>query len=280
MEKAEHFYYQSIMQDLNRIKNDEPVMQINPEEIRQCVEELNWKINVERSSILNESQEIGENMDLMKFFEGVRNYQNWQENIRKECFERLKERSHAVEKELTFKKGFIISKLEHIFKEIKTKNLSGIFKIAHKHRRRNRFAKIFDKLVANKYKDYFGCIKEKSQQPNARSILLNMFIRTLPKRLISEARKVAIDVKYRTDKINKLIFRTTELKRNRELMLKYSAFKQLNIKPMIKASKITDAVKLTATAYKKIALRLFLKALLMPAKIMCGKLSQMERDRL
>jgi len=28
--KAEHFYYESLMLDLNKIKNHQPVMQINP----------------------------------------------------------------------------------------------------------------------------------------------------------------------------------------------------------------------------------------------------------
>jgi hypothetical protein len=40
--------------------------------------------------MLNESQEVGENMDLMKFFEGVRNYQNWHENIKRDTLSRLK----------------------------------------------------------------------------------------------------------------------------------------------------------------------------------------------
>jgi hypothetical protein len=39
---------------------------------------------------------VGENIDLMKFFEGVRNYQNWNENIKRESLERLKEKAHNI----------------------------------------------------------------------------------------------------------------------------------------------------------------------------------------
>lgn len=46
MDKAEVYYYQSIIQDLTRIKNNEIVVNITKEEIKQCVEELNWKVNV------------------------------------------------------------------------------------------------------------------------------------------------------------------------------------------------------------------------------------------
>lgn len=55
LDKAEICYYQSIAYDLARLQNSEPVVQISKEEIRQCVEELNWKINVERSSYKTES---------------------------------------------------------------------------------------------------------------------------------------------------------------------------------------------------------------------------------
>lgn len=37
LDKAEHLYYQSIVQDLNRIRNNEVIMQINKEEIKRCV---------------------------------------------------------------------------------------------------------------------------------------------------------------------------------------------------------------------------------------------------
>ena len=33
----------------------------------------------------------------MKFFEGVRNYQNWNETIKKECIEKLKEKARNIE---------------------------------------------------------------------------------------------------------------------------------------------------------------------------------------
>jgi hypothetical protein len=46
MDKAEIYYYQSIIQDLTRIRNNEMVVTISKEEIRQCIQELNWKVNV------------------------------------------------------------------------------------------------------------------------------------------------------------------------------------------------------------------------------------------
>ena len=47
----------------------------------------------------------------MKFFEGVRNYQNWNENIKKECLEKLKEKARNIELDLTLKRGFITEKV-------------------------------------------------------------------------------------------------------------------------------------------------------------------------
>ncbi len=85
LDKAQQFYYQSIILDLNRIKNNQPVIQISKEEICQSIDEINWKVNVEINSKLNESQQIGENIELMKFFEGVRNYQNKQNELQKQC---------------------------------------------------------------------------------------------------------------------------------------------------------------------------------------------------
>ena len=53
------FYFQSIIHDLNKIKDNEVVIEISKEEIRQTVEEINWKINVERSSILGDAEDVG-----------------------------------------------------------------------------------------------------------------------------------------------------------------------------------------------------------------------------
>lgn len=69
---------------------------------------------MEKSIHESRVEEVGEHVDLMKFFEGVRNYQNWNENVKKETIDKLKDKAHKIELKLTLKKGFILSKLEKI----------------------------------------------------------------------------------------------------------------------------------------------------------------------
>lgn len=57
------------------------------------------------------------------------------------------------------------------------------------------------------------------------------------------------------------------LKRNREFFLKYSAFKLLNIKPIIKASCYTKALQVTENVLKRLALKIFIKAINLPTNI-------------
>jgi hypothetical protein len=57
------------------------------------------------------------------------------------------------------------------------------------------------------------------------------------------------------------------LKRNREFFLKYSTFKLLNTKPIIKASCFTKGLQITTNVCKRLALRIFIKAINIPTSI-------------
>ena len=56
LDKAEMLYIESFTHDLERLKNEDKIATINFEEIRQFIEEMNWKFSYNRQSILNESQ--------------------------------------------------------------------------------------------------------------------------------------------------------------------------------------------------------------------------------
>lgn len=87
------FYLESFKHDINELINNQRITHIHFEDLPQFIHEINWKLSADNkeSMILNESQqEIGENIDLMKFFEGVRNYQNWEESLEKRTIEKLK----------------------------------------------------------------------------------------------------------------------------------------------------------------------------------------------
>ena len=94
-------------------------------------------------------------MDLMKFFEGVRNYQNWHENIKRDTLTHLKERAHAIVNELSFKRGFILSKFERQIAKIQANNLQEIFKINVRHCRFQRIVQILGKFRQGKIRQYF-----------------------------------------------------------------------------------------------------------------------------
>ena len=66
---------------------------------------------MEKSIHESRVEEVGEHVDLMKFFEGVRNYQNWNENVKKETIDKLKHKAYDIQLKLALKKGFILSKL-------------------------------------------------------------------------------------------------------------------------------------------------------------------------
>lgn len=51
---------------------------------------------MEKSIQESRVEEVGEHVELMKFFEGVRNYQSWNENVKKETIGKLKEKAHKI----------------------------------------------------------------------------------------------------------------------------------------------------------------------------------------
>lgn len=54
-----------------------------------------------------------------------------------------------------------------------------------------------------------------------------------------EIRKTAIEYKTKKENIDKLVRKSLEIKRKMETVHKFTSFKRLNIKPMIKASRFT-----------------------------------------
>lgn len=57
-----------------------------------------------------------------------------------------------------------------------------------------------------------------------------------------------------------------ELKRKKETLLKVMSFRQMNVKPMIRASKITEGTSYLIQAIEKVAVRNILKKLDIPVK--------------
>lgn len=48
LDKAEMLYIESFTHDLERLKNEDKIATINFEEIRQFIEEMNWKFSYNR----------------------------------------------------------------------------------------------------------------------------------------------------------------------------------------------------------------------------------------
>lgn len=48
LDKAEMLYIESFTHDLERLKNEDKIATINFEEIRQFIEEMNWKFTYNR----------------------------------------------------------------------------------------------------------------------------------------------------------------------------------------------------------------------------------------
>lgn len=94
----------------------------------------------------------------MKFFEGVRNYQNWHENIKKDSLQKLKEKAHIVQNELSFKKGFIVTKLSDKILSIQNDHRAEIFKINRNFKRFLRITNIIGKVRHKALKQYFNDI--------------------------------------------------------------------------------------------------------------------------
>lgn len=110
-------------------------------------------------------------MDLMKFFEGVRSYQNWHEDIKRDTLTHLKERSHAIENELSFKRGFILSKFERQIAKIQANNLQEIFKINVRHNRFQRIVHILGKFRHGKIRQNFEILKASSKNSTAKELI-------------------------------------------------------------------------------------------------------------
>lgn len=123
-------------------------------------------------------------MDLMKFFEGVRNYQNWHENIKRDTLTHLKERAHAIENELSFKRGFILSKFERQIAKIQANNLQEIFHINVRHNRFQRIVQILGKFRQGKIRQNFEVVKASSKSSTAKELSFSMFTRYLPRKYV------------------------------------------------------------------------------------------------
>ena len=99
----------------------------------------------------------------MKFFEGVRNYQNWNETIKKECIEKLKEKARNIELQLTLKRGFLASKISEIYCNLKHRNLSSLFQNDREERAKEKFSRTVTKLYLSCEKKAFDQIASSSQ---------------------------------------------------------------------------------------------------------------------
>lgn len=213
-------------------------------------------------------------MDLMKFFEGVRNYQNWHENIKKDTLTHLKERAHAIENELSFKRGFILSKFERQITKIQADNLQEIFRVNLRHNRFQRIVNILGKLRQGKIRQNFEIVKASSKNSTAKELSFSMFSRYLPRKFVGEIRRGAVELKVKKDQITKMVQKLTAISKKVEVLLMFASLKKLNVRPMIKASKYTTAVKLMTHLCQKFYVRGMIKSFNIPTKSIFNRLNE------
>jgi hypothetical protein len=101
-----------------------------------------------------------------------------------------------------------------------------------------------------------------------------MFTRYIPRKIVGEIRSAAVQLKVKKDQITKLVSKLMNIKKKIEIVLKFAAMKKLNIRPLIKASKYTLAVKQVTHVCQKYYVRGMIKAFNIPTKAIFYQLNE------
>lgn len=107
----------------------------------------------------------------MKFFEGVRNFQNEEELQEKKCIEKLKRFAIDTENQLTFRRGFLTARLASIIASHSASNSAHFFAKAKQQVKANTRLTAFNKMVRSKYRLGLEKIIKFTQTKNDRESL-------------------------------------------------------------------------------------------------------------
>ena len=188
---------------------------------------------------MSQSYEGGDNVDLMKFFEGVRNYQKWHEGVKKESIERLKQQANRVYSQLSLQRGFAVSSIVKILDKYNVHNSSLLFSRYENSKTLERILSTYDKMSLVKKREGFTCLKM-AGMVGSRVSLKEMFSRAAGKRVVKDVKDAAVSLSttIRNFEIaSHAIAQRIKVKNN---IIACFFFSRLNNKPAIVSSKYTQ----------------------------------------